>query len=198
LKKIRCTENTIIIFTSDNGPTYAGGADTPFFDSAKPFKTEYGWAKGFVHEGGIRVPMIASWPNKIKTGSQSDHISVFYDMMPTFCDLVGITIPSNTDGISIVPTLMGKKNQKKHDYLYWEFPAYKGQQAVRMGKWKAIRRNIYEGNLAIELYDLESDIQELNNVADQHMDIVKKITIILDKAHTPSHLERFQFPQLGD
>ncbi|SUZ90057.1 uncharacterized protein METZ01_LOCUS42911, partial [marine metagenome] len=191
-------ENTIIIFTSDNGPTYAGGADTPFFDSAKPFKTEYGWAKGFVHEGGIRVPMIASWPGKIKTGSQSDHISAFYDMMPTFGDLVGVSIPSNTDGISLVPTLMGKKTQKKHDYLYWEFPAYKGQQAVRMGKWKAIRRNIYEGNLAIELYDLESDIQELNNVADQHMDIVKKITIILDKAHTPSHLERFQFPQLGD
>jgi len=191
-------ENTIIIFTSDNGPTYAGGADTPFFDSAKPFKTEYGWAKGFVHEGGIRVPMIASWPGKIKTGSQSDHISAFYDMMPTFGDLVGVSIPSNTDGISLVPTLMGKKTQKKHDYLYWEFPAYKGQQAVRMGKWKAIRRNIYEGNLAIELYDLESDIQELHNVADQHMDIVKKITIILDKAHTPSHLERFQFPQLGD
>ena len=191
-------ENTIIIFTSDNGPTYAGGADTPFFDSAKPFKTEYGWAKGFVHEGGIRVPMIASWPGKIKTGSQSDHISAFYDMMPTFGDLVGVSIPSNTDGISLVPTLMGKKTQKKHDYLYWEFPAYKGQQAVRMGKWKAIRRDIYEGNLAIELYDLESDIQELNNVADQHMDIVKKITIILDKAHTPSHLERFQFPQLGD
>ena len=191
-------ENTIIIFTSDNGPTYAGGADTPFFDSAKPFKTEYGWAKGFVHEGGIRVPMIASWPSKIKTGSQSDHSSVFYDMMPTFCDLVGITIPSYTDGISIVPTLMGRKSQKKHDYLYWEFPAYKGQQAVRMGKWKAIRRNIFEGNLAIELYDLESDVQELNNVADQHMDIVNKITVILDKAHTPSHLERFQFPQLGD
>ena len=119
-------------------------------------------------------------------------------MMPTFCDLVGITIPSNTDGISIVPTLMGKKSQKTHNYLYWEFPAYKGQQAVRMGKWKAIRRNIYEGNLAIELYDLESDIQELKNVADQHMDIVKKITVILDEAHTPSHLERFQFPQLGD
>ena len=191
-------ENTIIIFTSDNGPTYAGGADTPFFDSAKPFKTEYGWAKGFVHEGGIRVPMIASWPGKIKTGGQSDHISAFYDMMPTFGDLVGVSIPSNTDGISIVPTLMGRKSQKKHDYLYWEFPAYKGQQAVRMGKWKAIRRNIYEGNLAIELYDLESDIQELKNVADQHMDIVKKITTILDKAHTPSPLERFQFPQLGD
>ena len=191
-------ENTIIIFTSDNGPTYAGGADTQFFDSAKPFKTEYGWAKGFVHEGGIRVPMIASWPGKIKTGSQSDHISAFYDMMPTFGDLVGVSIPSNTDGISLVPTLMGKKTQKKHDYLYWEFPAYKGQQAVRMGKWKAIRRNIYEGNLAIELYDLESDIQELENVAELHMDIVKKITTILEKAHTPSHLERFQFPQLGD
>ena len=98
LKEIGQYENTLIIFTSDNGPTYTGGADTPFFDSAKPFKTEYGWAKGFVHEGGIRVPMIASWPGKIVSGSRSSHLSAFQDMMPTFCDLVGIHNPKKIDG----------------------------------------------------------------------------------------------------
>ena len=191
-------QNTLIIFTSDNGPTYTGGADTPFFDSAKPFKTEYGWAKGFVQEGGIRVPMIASWPGKIKYGSKSNHISAFQDMMPTFCDIVGEPIPSSNDGISILPVLMGESGQRQHDYLYWEFPAYKGQQAVRMGKWKAIRREIFEGNLAIELYNLETDISEQQDLAGSYPKIVEQIAEIMKTAHTPSYLERFKFPQLGD
>ena len=191
-------QNTLIIFTSDNGPTYTGGADTPFFDSAKPFKTEYGWAKGFVHEGGIRVPMIASWPGKIKYGSKSNHISAFQDMMPTFCDIVGEPVPSSNDGISILPVLMGESGQRQHDYLYWEFPAYKGQQAVRMGKWKAIRREIFEGNLAIELYNLETDISEQQDLAGSYPKIVEQIAEIMKTAHTPSYLERFKFPQLGD
>ena len=191
-------QNTLIIFTSDNGPTYTGGADTPFFDSAKPFKTEYGWAKGFVHEGGIRVPMIASWPGKIKYGSKSNHISAFQDMMPTFCDIVGEPIPSSNDGISILPVLMGESGQMQHDYLYWEFPAYKGQQAVRMGKWKAIRREIFEGNMTIELYDLETDISEQQDLAGSYPKIVEQIAEIMKTAHTPSYLERFKFPQLGD
>ena len=191
-------QNTLIIFTSDNGPTYTGGADTPFFDSAKPFKTEKGWAKGFVHEGGIRVPMIASWPGEIKYGSKSNHISAFQDMMPTFCDIVGEPIPSSNDGISILPVLMGESGQMQHDYLYWEFPAYKGQQAVRMGKWKAIRREIFEGNMAIELYDLETDISEQQDLAGSYPKIVEQIAEIMKTAHTPSYLERFKFPQLGD
>ena len=191
-------QNTLIIFTSDNGPTYTGGADTPFFDSAKPFKTEYGWAKGFVHEGGIRVPMIASWPGKIKYGSKSNHISAFQDMMPTFCDIVGEPVPSSNDGISILPVLMGESGQRQHDYLYWEFPAYKGQQAVRMGKWKAIRREIFEGNMAIELYNLETDISEQQDLAGSYPKIVEQIAEIMKTAHTPSYLERFKFPQLGD
>jgi len=191
-------KNTLIIFTSDNGPTYTGGADTPFFSSAKPFKTEYGWGKGFVHEGGIRVPMIASWPGKIKYGSKSNHISAFQDMMPTFSEVAGLSKLENVDGISLLPTLMGKQEQSTHKYLYWEFPAYKGQQAVRMGKWKAIRREIFKGNMAIELYDLELDIQEQNNVAESNLEIVEKIAAIMVDAHSPSNLEKFQFPQLGD
>ena len=198
LKDIGQYENTLVIFTSDNGPTYAGGADTPFFDSAKPFKTEYGWAKGFVHEGGIRVPMIASWPGRIKRGSRSNHISAFQDMMPTFCDIIGISIPNNTDGISMKPTLFGKNQSNTHEYLYWEFPAYKGQQAVRMGKWKAIRRNIFDGNMKIELYDLNSDYREQNDVASAHPEIILKIKNFMVDSHTRSDLERFHFSQLGD
>ena len=198
LKDIGQYENTLVIFTSDNGPTYAGGADTPFFDSAKPFKTEYGWAKGFVHEGGIRVPMIASWPGRIKRGSRTNHISAFQDMMPTFCDIIGISIPNNTDGISMKPTLFGKDQSNTHEYLYWEFPAYKGQQAVRMGNWKAIRRNIFDGNMKIELYDLNSDYREQNDVASAHPEIILKIKNFMVDSHTRSHLERFHFSQLGD
>ncbi|MEZ4848998.1 MAG: arylsulfatase [Bacteroidia bacterium] len=191
-------ENTLIIFSSDNGPTYTGGADTEFFDSANPFKTTYGWAKGFVHEGGIRVPMIASWEGKIKAGSETDHISAFYDVMPTFCELAGLPKPMQSDGISFLPTLLGKQQDQTHEYLYWEFPAYKGQQALRMGKWKAIRRDILEGNLEIELYDLETDIQEGNNVADENPGIIAKVEEIFRNEHRPAAIERFRMAGLGD
>ncbi len=198
LKDINQLDNTLIIFTSDNGPTYTGGADTQYFDSANPFKTELGWAKGFVNEGGIRVPMIASWPTKIKPGSKSNQISAFQDMMPTFCDIIGIDVPLNMDGISIKPTLLGNFQKVTHEYLYWEFPAYKGQQAVRMGKWKGIRKNIFEGNMSIELYDISLDKQEQNNVAMIYPKIVEKISQIMIESHSPSPIMRFKFPQLGD
>ena len=191
-------ENTLIIFTSDNGPTYTGGADTPFFDSAKPFKTERGWAKGFVHEGGIRVPMIASWPGRISPGTKTSLLSAFQDMMPTFAELAGVDSPPDVDGISILPTLMGKEQSETHEYLYWEFPAYNGQQAVRMGNWKGIRKNIFKGNMTIELYDLTRDIQEQYDLASVRPDIVKRMEKIMKRSHTPSNLERFKFPQLGD
>lgn len=197
LKEKGVYENTLIIFTSDNGPTYTGGADTPYFDSAKPFKTEYGWGKGFVHEGGIRVPMIASWKSKIQANSTSDHISSFYDVMATFCEIVGVENPENSDGISFLPSLLGEP-QKEHDFLYWEFPAYQGQQAVRMGKWKGIRRNLFQGNNAIELYDLENDIQEQNDVAADFPEVSAKIQKAMDDAHRPAALDRFKIETLGD
>ena len=197
LKELGLYENTLIIFSSDNGPTYTGGADTPFFDSAKPFKTERGWAKGYVHEGGIRVPMIASWPGKIAANTQSDHISTFYDVLPTICDVLQVSPPANTDGISFLPTLLGQ-DQTKHPFLYWEFPAYNGQQAVRMEQWKAIRRDIFDGNLEIELYDLSTDIQEQNNVANEHPEVIAEITKIMEHQHTEAVLDRFKIPALGD
>lgn len=190
-------ENTLIVFTSDNGPTYTGGVDANFFDSAKPFDNNYGRTKGFVYEGGIRVPLIASWPNTIKAGSKTTHISAFYDMMPTLMDIAGLDTPKETDGLSFKNTLLGE-TQEKHDFLYWEFPSYQGQQAVRMGKWKAIRKNIFKGNLEIELYNLDIDIKEQHNIAKQFPDIVKQLELIMKQEHVPAENERFKFKQLGD
>ena len=198
LQDLGLYENTLIIFTSDNGPTYSGGADTPFFESAKPFKTERGWAKGYLHEGGIRVPMIASWPGHIEPNSKSDHLSAFYDVLPTMCEIIGLPIPDQTDGISLLPTLLNNSQKKKHEYLYWEFPAYNGQQAVRLGKWKGIRKDIFDGNLDVELYDLDNDIQEQNNLATQYPEVVEKIEVIMKQEHIPSSLDKFKFSQLGD
>ncbi len=197
LKEQGLYDNTIIFFTSDNGPTYLGGVDFEFFESSKPFSNGYGRTKGFLYEGGIRVPLIVSWPGKIKSGSSSDHISAFYDIMPTLCDLAGINVSKITDGLSFKPTLLGKE-QEQHDFLYWEFPSYKGQQAVRLGKWKGIRKNIFDGNLQIELYDLETDIEEKNDVSDQHPDIISSIQQIMKQEHVPAENEKFKFKQLGD
>lgn len=197
LKELGLYENTLIIFSSDNGPTYLGGVDAEFFNSAGPFKEEYGYTKGFAYEGGIRVPMIASWPGHIQPGATTEHISAFYDVLPTLCEVAGIDTPANTDGISFLPTLLGKE-QTDHDYLYWEFPSYTGQQAVRMGKWKAVRKDIFAGNTDIELYDLSTDLQEQHNVAAQHPDIVNQIKTIMSSAHRPATLDRFMMEPLGD
>ena len=197
LKTNEIYNNTLIVFSSDNGPTYAGGADTPFFDSARPFQTERGWAKGYVHEGGIRVPMIAVWPEKIAAGSISNHLSAFYDVLPTVCEVARIPIPEFTDGISFLPELLGKK-QEEHKFLYWEFPAYNGQQAVRTPKWKGIRKDLFDGNLEIQLYDMEHDSLEQDNVAEQFPEVVKEIEEIMLKTHTPAAIERFKMEALGD
>ena len=198
LVKNKIWENTLIIFTSDNGPTYAGGPDTKFFNSAKPFKSDYGWSKGFLHEGGIRVPMIASWPNKIKYQSKTDHVSAFQDIMSTICEIIRVPPVSITDGISFLSTLLGEKQTSTHDFLYWEIPEYSGQQAVRIGNYKAIRKNIFKGNLEIELYDLKTDIQETINVAEQFPEIVKRAEKIILREHASSEISSFKFSILGD
>jgi len=196
LKELNIYDNTLIIFSSDNGPTYTGGVEAEWFDSAGPFVNEYGYTKGFLHEGGIRVPMIAQWPGKIKPGSRTDHISAFWDVMPTLCDVTESKCPDKIDGISFLKTLEGQEGQKRHEYLYWEFPAYGGQQAVRMGKWKGIRKNIKKGNMEVELYSLEQDIQEQNNVAAENPDIVKKIESIMQKEHETAAVKTFRMKAL--
>lgn len=193
LKEEGIYENTIILFTSDNGPTYAGGVDAEFFNSAGPFSNAYGRTKGFTYEGGIRVPLIASWPGKINGGSTSDHIAAFYDLMPTLAELGGADSPGAIDGLSFASTLEGKE-QTEHEYLYWEFPSYKGQQAVRMGDFKGIRRNMMEGNLEIELYNLSIDPSETDNIAASNPEIVSKIAAIMSEAHKDAEIPNFRIP----
>jgi arylsulfatase len=196
LKELGIYENSIIIFTSDNGPTYID-ADVQWFESAGILKTDSKTNKGYLNEGGIRVPMIVSWPAEIKNSFESDHISAFWDIMPTLTEIAGTMTPDNNDGISFLPELLGQK-QNKHDHLYWEFSGYSGQQALRMGPWKAIRKNIKKGNLDIELYNLETDILEENNIAKQKPDLMDQIDSIFRTEHTISPIERFRFDIFGE
>ena len=198
LKELGIYDNTLIIFTSDNGPSYTGGTDSPWFNSAGIFSEETDRVKGHVYEGGIRVPMIASWPGMISPGTSTEHISAFWDVLPTLVEIVGAQTPLDADGISFLSTLLGEGNQQEHDYLYWEFPSYQGQQAVRMGKWKAIRKNIFQGNMDIELYNLESDPTESTNIADKYPEIITRMDSIMKAAHVPAEVERFRFKELGD
>jgi len=198
LKELGIYENTLIIFSSDNGPTYNGGTDSPFFNSAGPFKSELGWGKGFTHEGGIRVPMIACWEGKIAPGAISDHISAFWDVLPTLAEVAGTEVSNNSDGISFLPELLGSRDQEQHEFLYWEFPSNKGQQAVRIGKWKGIRKNIFMGNLEIELYNLNEDPAEQNNVAKEHPEVVERIAQLMKQEHIPAQLASFRMEELGD
>jgi arylsulfatase len=197
LKKNGIYDNTIIMFCSDNGPAYNAGVDPVFFNSAGPFKGQYGWGKGFVHEGGIREPFIVQWPGKVKPGSVSDLVSATIDIMPTLCDLLKMPVPANVDGYSILPTIMGKpQHQKQHEYLYFEYPEYGGQQAVRMGKWKAVRLNLFKEKIKTQLFDLETDIQEQNDVASDHPDVVKKMEDIMDREHHTPEVSRFLIPAI--
>ena len=199
LKGLGIYDNTIIVFTSDNGPSYTGGVDAEFFNSGGVFPNEYGRTKGFTYEGGIRVPMIVSWPGRIEAGSKTDHISAFWDVMPTFGALIEQDVPEDIDGISFLPTLFGNDElQKDHEFLYWEFPSYQGQQAVRMGDWKGIRKNIFKDNMIIELYDLNSDATESNDIALENPEIVSRIESIMENEHTPAEIDRFKIKQLGD
>jgi len=185
-------DNTLFVFTSDNGPTFNGGTDSPWFNSGGLFKSEYGWGKCFLHEGGIRVPTIVTWNRHIKAGSESDFIGCFQDFMPTFAALANIKCPT-TDGISFLPAMLGKKKQKQHEYLYWEFCEIKGARAVRMGKWKGIVDNIKTGNTKMQLFNLDNDIKELHDVADEHPDIVKAMEKIMKSATVPPENTRFKF-----
>jgi arylsulfatase A-like enzyme len=195
--------NTLVVFSSDNGPAWVdlawGGADTSFFESARPFRAARGRGKGSVYEGGVRVPMIASWPGHIAPGGTTDHVSAFWDVLPTLAEMAGAPIPDDVDGLSFAPVLRGEPEaQEPHEFLYWEFPSYGGQQAVRLGRWKGIRQNMFDGNMEVELYDLETDLREERDVADDHPDVVARIEAILEQEHTPSPIERFQFEALGD
>lgn len=196
LKDLGIYENTLIVFTSDNGPSSGGdgGSDSSFFESASPFSSEKGYVKGSLHEGGIRVPFIVSWPGHVPEGTTSDLLSAFWDMMPTLCEVAGVQSPE-TDGISLLPEMLGQKDkQQKHDFLYWEFPASGGQKAVRMGKWKVLVQDIYAGGRKLELYDLEQDPLEENDLSAEYPEIIEKAMEILRAEHVDSEVPRFEMP----
>jgi len=172
LKELRIDRQTLVIFTSDNGS--AGGELLKAFNGSGVLHGQ----KGTLYEGGIRSPMVARWPGNITPGTVTDHVCGFQDMLVTFADLGQAAIEKETDGISIMPTLLGKHDQKKHAYLYWEL---KDNQAVRMGKWKAVKT---KGK--IELFNLQQDVSEKHNVAGQHPDVVAKIAGIMETAHKDS------------
>lgn len=186
LKELQLDDKTLVIFSSDNGPTYAGGADSEFFDSNGPLRG----LKGSVYEGGVRVPFIARWPGKIEPGSMNGHVSAFWDFLPTCCELLGIKPPDGIDGISMLPALLGRpEKQKEHTLLYWEL---RGKQGIRMGDWKAVRNKPWE---EIELYNLSVDIGEENDVADQYPEVLEKMQGLFTTARTKS--EVFPLPARG-
>lgn len=190
LKKLDIDESTLVMLTSDNGPHKEGGHMPQFFDSNGPLRG----IKRDVYEGGIRVPLIARWPETIAAGTESSLISAHWDVLPTLCELAGAKTPEGVDGISMVPTLTGKGTQQPHEFLYWEFPSVGGKQAVRMGKWKGVRLNLFKNPKAkLELYDLSQDLGEKNNIAAEHPDVVRK----LEKALAVSHVRSETFPLFG-
>ncbi|MBN1126596.1 MAG: arylsulfatase [Sedimentisphaerales bacterium] len=180
LRKLGIEQDTLILFSSDNGPHQEGGNDPTFQNSNGPLSG----IKRHLYEGGIRVPTMAYWPGKIRAGSTSNHISAFWDFLPTACDAAGIRPPDGIDGISYLPTLLGNKaGQKEHIYLYWEFHEGGSAQAVRMGKWKGVR---YGSEGKLELYDLSKDIAEENDVADENPETVAQIESCLSAARSES------------
>jgi len=181
LKEVEIDDNTLIIFTSDNGPEM-GYYFAGFFDSNGIFKG----GKRDLYEGGIREPFIARWPGKITAGAESEHISAFYDFLPTVCEIIGVEVPENVDGISYLPALTGKA-QKAHDYLYWEFYERTGAKAIRKGKWKAVQNDVRTNPEApIELYDLDKDPGEENNVSLKYPEIILEMEQIMKTASIPS------------
>lgn len=193
LKEKGFDKNTLVIFTSDNGPHTEGGGDPDYFNTEKLLQG----TKRSTHEGGIRVPFIAWWPGQVEAGVKNDHQLAFYDLMPTFCDIAGIDnyiqryrnprlANDYFDGLSFAPTLLGKGEQAKHEFLYWEFHET-NMMALRMGDYKLVVKN---GNCS--LYNLSTDLHEDYNIAAQHPDIVKQMKEIINREHTDSPIGQFQ------
>jgi arylsulfatase A-like enzyme len=178
LKRLGIDHNTVVFFSSDNGPHREGGADPGFHDSNGPLRG----IKRDLYEGGIRVPMIVRWPGRVKSGAASSQVWSHSDFLPTAAEIAGAKAPMKIDGISMLPALLGKK-QKNHAFLYWEFHEGGFKQAVRMGDWKAVRR---APDAPLELYDLKTDIAEQKDLAEKHPEIVKRIQDYLKTARTES------------
>lgn len=176
LQEINIDDNTLIMFSSDNGPAAGGGLNSRFFNSSGGLRG----MKGQLYEGGIREPFVVRWPGKIKAGTKSNHISAQYDLMATLAEITNQSL-TDTDGISFLPELLGNPGkQKKHEYLYWEFGSGGGQYAIRYGDWKGVRRNIKQNpNAKWEIYNLLTDKAEMVNVADSNPELAQKFDEIV-------------------
>ncbi len=186
LDELKLADNTLVVFSSDNGTTHLDlEVDFTFFKSVGELRG----LKGSLYEGGVRVPTIVRWPGKVKAGSESDFVSGFEDWMPTILEAVGAKIkaPKNTDGISLMPTLLGQK-QPEREYLYREFAGYGGQQTIRVGEWKAVRQNLSKGPVKTELFNIVSDIGETKDVAADHPGVVSKLEKMMAEQHVPSEM----------
>ncbi|WP_321996603.1 arylsulfatase [Draconibacterium orientale] len=182
-------ENTMVIFTSDNGNHKEGGHLPNHFDSNGPFR---GWKRD-LYDGGIRAPFIVHWPAKVKAGSVSYHVSAFWDFLPTMCDLIDVKVPESVDGISYLPAITGETKQKEHDYLYWEFHEQGGKQAVLKDNWKLIRLNVNKPEQeSYELYNLTHDPGECFNVLDQYPEKVSDLKETLFNSHETSEIYKFK------
>lgn len=174
LKRFGIARNTLVIFSSDNGPHKEGGQDMTLFNSNGDLRG----IKRDLTEGGIRVPTIAWWPGKIKAGTVTGHVGYFGDLMATAADLTGQPIPPNLNSLSFMPTLLGESGQREHEVLYWEHHEGGSKQAVLLdGRWKGLRRV----GQATEIYDLRKDIGEANNLADSRPDLVARVETSLKK-----------------
>ncbi len=192
LGELKLLENTLIIFSSDNGPTYAGGADSKFFNSSGPLRG----LKGSLFEGGIRVPMIARWPGKIEAGSTSNHVSGFQDIFPTMCELVGVDVPADVNGLSMLPTLIGKTNdQKHHECMYWEL---RNKQAVLCGDWKMYRVSNKAGEIKSHLFNLKSDPSEMKNLVESEPEQMNRLIQAAKKSRQKSELFPSPFESTTD
>ncbi len=181
LDKLDIDEETLILFSSDNGPHSEGGADAGHFESSGGLRGQ----KRDLYEGGIRVPLIAHWPDTIEEGGVSQHIAASWDVLPTLAELAGAKPPDGIDGVSFLPTLIGKSHeQEQHKYLYWEFHEGGSRQAVRAGQWKAVR----PFGRALELFDIRNDAAESTNVAAKHPDVVTWMEGYMKEAHGKSKL----------
>jgi arylsulfatase len=192
LKEKGLYENTIVMVTSDNGPSHNAYTNTDWFDCAHPFRSDKGWTKRSLHEGGIRMPFIVAWGDRL-TPAVSDHIGYFPDLMPTLCDIAGVESPA-TDGISFLPTLKGRR-QPKHDYLYWEFPKFKGGNgwlSVRMGRWKGLVEDVADGNTRMQLYDITTDVREEHDLAAEHPEVVAAMWRAIKESHSDVENPRFK------
>jgi arylsulfatase A-like enzyme len=179
LKELKIDDNTIVIFTSDNGPHREGGVDPKFFQSAGPLRG----LKRDLYEGGIRVPLIVSWPGRIRAGVVNHEPFAFWDILPTTAAIAQAKPAEPIDGLSMLPSMLGQPQTNRHDFLYWEFHERGFQQGVRMGDWKAVRP---QATAALELYNLKTDAGEKLNVAAQNPEVVAKIETWLKTARSDS------------